>query len=116
MNELIEEVRNKACRSAEITHAVEARETSEMAQVEVPCSPTSLQEGTSWQNPTKDASTSSTRRSRSEEETLMPRQLDLPREVLQAERRTSARDYPRSTFTGLECHIRSTRPLSMKDG
>ncbi|KAH7975951.1 hypothetical protein HPB52_006849 [Rhipicephalus sanguineus] len=83
MNGLIEQIRHQESKLAVITRAVAAPSASEMAQVEASSSRTSLQAGTSEQNPTEKASTSSTSRSCSEE-TLMSRQLvplvDLPRE------------------------------------
>ncbi|XP_049275567.1 TNF receptor-associated factor 3 isoform X2 [Rhipicephalus sanguineus] len=119
MNGLIEQIRHQESKLAVITRAVAAPSASEMAQVEASSSRTSLQAGTSEQNPTEKASTSSTSRSCSEE-TLMSRQLvplvDLPREVLQSMRKTSSNDYPQHVvtqiFPGVRCHLDLARPLS----
>ncbi|XP_037291075.2 uncharacterized protein LOC119186750 [Rhipicephalus microplus] len=100
VNELTERIRNLESRSATITHAVAATATSDMSRIEVP-SPLVKRE-TSRQNPTEEASTSSTSRSSSGEK-LMPQQLgplvDLTREVIKGMRKTSSQDYPQHAIT-----------------
>ncbi|KAL1421700.1 hypothetical protein MTO96_012263 [Rhipicephalus appendiculatus] len=118
MNELTEQIRNHESMLVAITRAVAAPATTEMAQITAPSTSTSLQEGTSRQNPTEEPSTSSTSRS-CLEQTLMPRQLeplvDLPREVLQAMRRTSTEEYPQHAISYFEacsyCQLLLARPL-----
>ncbi|KAL1470608.1 hypothetical protein MTO96_004559 [Rhipicephalus appendiculatus] len=102
MNELVEHIRKQESRPTMKTEAPAAPATSKTDQVAAPSPSTSLQEGTSQQNPTEQASTSSTSRSCSEE-TLMSPQLeplvDLPQEVLQAMRPTTREDYPKHAVT-----------------
>ncbi|KAL1470600.1 hypothetical protein MTO96_004552 [Rhipicephalus appendiculatus] len=119
MNELVELIRNRESRPTVKTEVLAVPSTSKIDQVAAPSPSTSLQEGTSKQNSTEQASSSSTTPSCSQE-TLMARQLeplvDLPKEVLQAMRKTSWEDYPRHAVTycirNLDCHLELMRPLS----
>ncbi|KAL1470604.1 hypothetical protein MTO96_004555 [Rhipicephalus appendiculatus] len=92
MNQLVELIRNRESRLTVKTEVLAVPATSKTDQVAGPSPSTSLQEGTSMQNPTEQVSSSSTTLWCSQE-TLMPRQLeplvDLPKEVLQAMRKTS---------------------------
>ncbi|KAL1470005.1 hypothetical protein MTO96_040730 [Rhipicephalus appendiculatus] len=119
MNELIEQIRDQERRSEVITHAVAAPATSAAAQVAAPSLSTSLQKGTSRQNPAVEASSSSTSRSRSNRKSKRPKVeplVALPRDVLQAMRKTSSQDYPQhaitNTFPGVQCHLELIGPLS----
>ncbi|KAL1470603.1 hypothetical protein MTO96_004555 [Rhipicephalus appendiculatus] len=119
MNQLVELIRNRESRLTVKTEVLAVPATSKTDQVAGPSPSTSLQEGTSMQNPTEQVSSSSTTLWCSQE-TLMPRQLeplvDLPKEVLQAMRKTSWEGYPRHAVTyfkrNLECHLELMRPLS----
>ncbi|XP_049275563.1 TNF receptor-associated factor 3-like isoform X2 [Rhipicephalus sanguineus] len=119
INGLIEQIRNKESSSAVIPHDVAAPSTSELAQVAAPSTSRSLQEGNSRQDPNEEATTPSTSRSRQKNMSKRSKTeplVDLPREVLQAMRKTSSQVYPQHAITRfsrkMKCRLKLTSPLS----
>ncbi|KAL3245384.1 hypothetical protein MRX96_046973 [Rhipicephalus microplus] len=119
MNELVEQIRNQAFRTAVIPQDVAAPATSGTAQIGEPSTSTSLQEGNSRQDPNEEAITPSTSCSRSKKRSKHPKAkalVDLPQDVLKALQKTSSQDYPQHAVTyiypGVECSLELTGSLS----
>nr|XP_037289871.1 uncharacterized protein LOC119184590 [Rhipicephalus microplus] len=119
MNELVEQIRNQAFKTAVIPQDVAAPATSAMAQIGEMSTSTSSQEGNSRQDPNEEANTPSTSCSRSKERSKHPKAkalVDLPQDVLRALQKTSSQDYPQHAVThiypGVECSLELTGSLS----
>ncbi|KAL3249091.1 hypothetical protein MRX96_056194 [Rhipicephalus microplus] len=119
MNELVEQMRNQASKTAVIPQDVAAPAMSAMAQIGEMSTSTSLQEGNFRQDPNEEANTPSTSCSRSKKRSEHPEAkalVDLPQDVLRALQKTSSQDYPQHAVThistGVECSLELTGSLS----
>ncbi|KAH8031133.1 hypothetical protein HPB51_012853 [Rhipicephalus microplus] len=110
MNELTERIRNLESMSAVITRAAREAVTSDLVQVAAPSPSASQIKETSRQTATEEEAGASSTSQSCSGENLNPPQLeplvDLPREVLEAMRKTSSQDYPRHAFTNVKPDIR----------
>ncbi|XP_075729493.1 uncharacterized protein LOC142761702 isoform X3 [Rhipicephalus microplus] len=119
MNELVEQIRNQAFKTAVIPQDVAAPAMSAMAQIGEMSTSTSLQEGNFRRDPNEEANTPSTSCSRSKKRSEHPEAkalVDLPQDVLRALQKTSSQDYPQHAVThiypGVECSLELTGSLS----